>query len=272
MKMLPSRKTFAVWSFGRRRLVFFLREYLFPSGCALCGSSLVSVGEAWYGLCENCYRELGRESGAKGACTDSPSCQEARYCDLCGKPLVSEQGRCLSCRNSEGRAYDRALVLYPYTGKYQKLLGAYKFGKNLALGHFWAECMGKAIAELCEAERGTPFALVPVPPRPGKIKEQGWDQVEYLAQALEKGWGGSGQESIDVCRCLKRLPSKTQKELGREDRLKNLQNRISLIQKPPQAAIVIDDVVTTGATLDACASVLKAGGTEKVYSICLVYD
>jgi ComF family protein len=131
--------------------------------------------------------------------------------------------------------------------------------------------MGKVIAELCELERGTSPALIPVPPRPGKIKEQGWDQVEYLAQALEKGLGRAGQE-IRACRCLKRLPSKTQKELGREDRLKNLQNRIILTQKPPQSAIVIDDVITTGATLDACASVLKAGGAERVYGICLVYD
>ncbi|MDR2259166.1 MAG: double zinc ribbon domain-containing protein [Treponema sp.] len=105
--------------------IFFLREFFFPSGCALCGATLINVDEAWYGLCRRCHDTLVPDSG--------------ETCDRCGRPLVSEQGRCLNCRNGEERNLDRSTLIFPYTGKYRKLLSAYKFGKNLALGHFFAE-------------------------------------------------------------------------------------------------------------------------------------
>jgi predicted amidophosphoribosyltransferase len=52
---------------------------------------------------------------------------------LCGKPLVSEKDYCLACRNGGEKFYDHLWVLFPYSGKYQKLLAAYKFGKNIKL-------------------------------------------------------------------------------------------------------------------------------------------
>jgi len=107
---------------------------------------------------------------------------------------------------------------------------------------------------------------VPVPPRPGKIRKQGWDQIEYLAGLLEKEHG------LPVTRCLKRLPSRTQKKLNREERGKNLKGRILCIKTPPRIAILFDDVITTGATLNACAASLIEGGAEKVYAVCLFYD
>ena len=112
--------------------------------------------------------------------------------------------------------------------------------------------------------------IVPVPSRPGKIRKNGWDQVEYLAKLIEKKHARYG--NFPVNRCLKRLPSKSQKELGRENRKTNLKGRIVTVKQPPKTAIVIDDVMTTGSTLDACASALKEGGTQTVYGLCLFYD
>jgi predicted amidophosphoribosyltransferase len=89
--------------------------------------------------------------------------------------------------------------------------------------------------------------------------------VEYLARLL-------GREGLPVYRCLKRLPSRSQKRLNREERLRNLRDRFVLTRPAPATAILFDDVITTGATLEACAGALKNGGTEKVYSVCLFYD
>ncbi|MDR0486792.1 MAG: double zinc ribbon domain-containing protein [Treponema sp.] len=242
-----------------RRSVFFLREYFFPSGCAVCGVSLLSPNEAWYGLCEDCHAELDEE-------TDWLREGSAERCDLCGKPLISEQSRCLSCRSGGERGFDRLVVLFPYTGKYRELFGAYKFDKNIALGHFFTEKIREALEQFSEDAP----VIVPVPSRPGKIKKTGWDQVEYLVRLLERE--KHRQKNFLISRCLKRLPSKIQKELNRENRLKNLQGRIALVKKAPPQAVIIDDVITTGSTMDVCAAVLKAGGCRKVYGICLVYD
>ncbi|MCL1930308.1 MAG: hypothetical protein FWF55_00705, partial [Treponema sp.] len=122
-----------------RQVVFLVREYFFPFGCSLCGADLLNDVEAWYGMCETCRGGIERELEENRA---------GERCDCCGKPLVSEQGRCLSCRQEEGegRSVDRVQVLFPYTGKYRRLLSAYKFGKNPAVGNFLADKILEALA------------------------------------------------------------------------------------------------------------------------------
>ena len=240
-----------------RRAVFFAREYFFPFGCSLCGADLFSDGEAWYGLCAACRDGIERELAENRA---------GESCDYCGKPLISEHGRCLSCREGEGRSFDWVKVLFPYTGKFRRLLAAYKFAKNPAVGNFLAEKILEAVD--CFPPEAQ---IVPVPPRPGKIHQTGWDQVEYLTRLLERN-GGGAIHRLAVHRCLKRMPSKSQKELGRENRRSNLQGRIAAVRQVPQTAVVLDDVMTTGSTLDACAAALKEAGAQTVYGLCLFYD
>ena len=237
-----------------RRAVFYLREYFFPFGCSMCGTELLDSSETWYGLCGACRAGIERELEENRA---------GESCDYCGKPLISEHGRCLSCRQEEGRSFNQVKVLFPYTGKYRRLLSAYKFGKNPAAGNFLAEKILEAVGSFPPEAR-----IVPVPPRPGKIHQTGWDQIEYLARLLERN-GATHRPAIS--RCLKRMPSKSQKELGRENRRSNLRGRITAVRQVPQMAVVLDDVMTTGATLDACAAALKEAGAQTVCGLCLFY-
>jgi ComF family protein len=242
-----------------------VREFFFPRGCVLCGETLAGREETLYGLCDPCRTKLGFFAGAGGM----------EHCDRCGRPLISEMGRCLPCRKQGEWFCEKTAVVYPYSGKYRKLLGEYKFGGNRALGVFLAERLREACARLLAVEpgiagdigqgaRGFP-PLVPIPPRPGKLRKTGWDQVEYLARLLKR-------EGLPVYRCLKRLPSRSQKKLNREERLRNLRDRFIVTRQTPATAILFDDVITTGATLEACAGALKNAGTEKVFAVCLFYD
>jgi len=230
-----------------KKIALAVRNFLFPQACALCGGSLNSAGEIRCGLCEQCRAGIVPVRGEK--------------CNLCGKPLISEKERCLPCRSGEEKSYDRLWALFPYTGKYRKLLSAYKFGKNLSLANFFAEKVLQVVAENPVLQEA---CFVPVPPRPGKIKDTGWDQVDCLVKRL---YG-----RVNVCRCLKRRSSMIQKRLGREERIENMKGRICLHGQAPETVLVIDDVITTGSTMEVCSKELKAGGAKKVYGLCLFYD
>ena len=233
---------------------FFLlaKGFLFPAVCALCGGSLIYSQEIKYGLCEKCKESL------------SPL-EEGSRCNLCGKPLISEKDLCLPCRNGTVKSTERLWVLFPYAGKFRTLLTEYKFRKNLPLADFFAE---KALTVLLNEPALENACIVPVPPRPGKIKENGWDQVDFLVRRIEK----ISEGKISVCRCLKRQKSKIQKRLDRNARIENLKGRIRMNGTAPKTAVVIDDIITTGSTIEVCSGVLKEAGAEKVYGLCLFYD
>jgi ComF family protein len=245
-----------------KKFLAFAGELFFPSFCGICGASLLSPKEAWFGLCDECRKGfVVEETGTR--------------CDLCGRPLVSEFGRCLLCREVKesgvvGKpSFDRLLPLFPYAGTYQALLGAYKFDKSLGVGRFLEEKLHEALGLLPLDEMVNPV-LVPVPPRPGKIKKTGWDQIEMLSRFIQARCRQGG--GLPVYPCLTRLSSESQKKLNRKNRKTNLRGRIICRRPPPKEAILFDDVITTSSTMEACAAALKAGGAEKVFGIGLFYD
>ncbi len=121
------------------------------------------------------------------------------------------------------------------------------------------------------------FAFVPVPPRPGKIKEKGWDQIEEVSSILERRY------KIRILRVLKRISLNEQKRLTRSERLggsgaqyvlkeeKNIKKVLKKYKLPdfPESAVILDDVVTTGSTLKKCADLIRTLGAKKVYALSL---
>jgi len=233
------------------QIFLWVKNYLFPENCALCEGALIEGDEIRLGLCHDCIISVNSVPADNGKCV------------ICGKPLISEFETCLSCRG-EKHSYDRLWTLFPYTGKYRKLLAAYKFEKKLPLADFFAE-------KIIELFKNNPIlenaVIIPVPPRPGKIKEAGWDQVERLVSRIEKHL-----PKARVSRCLKRGKSKVQKHLSRSERLENLKGRIKITGNAPNTAIIIDDVITTGSTMEVCSALLKEKGSQKVYGLCVFYD
>jgi len=236
-------------------LAAFAGECLFPGGCAVCGRPLPTPMDAWYGLCAECRAGLTVEPGER--------------CRICGRPLISETGACAPCRARlpDGPpALDRVVSLYPFTGAYRRLLLAFKFDRAAAAGRFLAERLSDAAAASAPGA-----VLVPVPPRPGKLRETGWDQIEFLARRVERAAPPAGPRPV-VYRCLRRLESRTQKYLSLADRRANLRGRVVAYRPPPRDCVLFDDVITSGATMEACAAALREAGAARVRGVCLFYN
>jgi ComF family protein len=114
-----------------------------------------------------------------------------------------------------------------------------------------------------------PADQVPVPVHLSRRRERGYDQADLLAGELGRS------AHIPVVRCLVRVRQTTkQHRLDRAARLRNLRDAfgVTAAPRPPHRVILVDDIVTTTATLEACASVLRAAGCEEVYGVAVARE
>ncbi len=243
------------------RFVRFLCAALFGGdNCARCGKPSFA-----YPLCPACLR-LFTHSWTSFA--DSA----VSRCRVCGKVLLSEIGICSSCRNeSVLQSTDGVFPLHAYQSWKKSVLFAWKMENRRAMSAVFAQMCADALRQL-EPVIGSGVPLVPVPPRPGKIRARGWDQIDELCRLLRR------RHHYAVLPLLERTSHVQQKKLGRVRRLgmgkcayvlKAPRQLRKVCSAPPAAVVLIDDVMTTGATIASCAAQLKRFGVKKVYALTL---
>ncbi len=230
---------------------------LLPDSCALCGTSLcIERAEAAGGipLCISC------RAAADAALIDRfwPSGR----CSVCGYPLTSETEKCVPCRAKEWNFNSCAsLFLYEDTGK--ELICAYKFGNRRGLARYFAELILEYHRK-CSPDS----IIVPVPFRAASKRKRGWDQIEQITDEIIK------ISAAVIIPCLRRNNGPAQKTMDYQNRLNNLRGKIHLKQgiNVPEKVLLLDDVFTTGATMDYCAQVLKKAGTEEINALSIALD
>jgi len=222
--------------------------------CLCCGSDSGSLP-----ICKKCVeKELMQFLPPDGE-TTAPLAR--KRCSVCGKPLVSELEKCMDCRGEPILAHtDVVFPLYQYRLWRKELLFAWKIEGKRSLSPVFAAAMHKALCLLFPEEKPV---IVPVPPRPGKIRSSGWDQIDELCMFLRHRYG------YTVLPLLERTTSRQQKKLDRAGRLE--MKGKSYVMSPLAAGVLlpgrvalIDDVLTTGVTVESCAALLKGAGVSKV--------
>jgi predicted amidophosphoribosyltransferase len=185
-------------------------------------------------------------------------------CALCAQECELREQLCERCESAlAGLApcstpipgLDAAWSAAPYEGIARDLVMALKFGARLALaGRAAAMIAGRAPAGLLDG------AIVPVPAAPVRRLWRGFDAAETIAMAL------SSEAGLPLRPCLLRSEGRRQVGRPRRERLAN-PPRVRLAGQPPVAAVLVDDVVTTGATIGACSRALRSGGCGRVVAL-----
>ena len=226
----------------------FLCDAFFPCKCLLCGEDLILGSKPFSPLCERCTHALVRIEGKR--------------CRICSMQLISEVKLCTRCREIEFHFVSN-YSLFEYSGLIRELIYQYKFMKRKRVSSVFAQLLAEIYHCMYS---GMP--VIPVPPRPQILNRRGWDHVELLCRLLEKRHG------IPILRCLKKTGGKPQKELDLAGRRANISGTIHLKKRGCSAriALLLDDVVTTGATADECSIVLRQAGVEKVYVLSVAME
>jgi predicted amidophosphoribosyltransferase len=186
-------------------------------------------------------------------------------CAACGRACRPEAVVCTRCARRLGAAepllgkgppgLDRAWSSAPYEGVARDLVAALKFRRLLPV----ADLMADRIQWLAPAHMLS-GAVVPVPPARLRLRRRGFDPAGELAAALA--------ERLEVCvePCLVRHGSRRQVGRRRAERL-GQPPRIEATGSVPRSVLLVDDVLTTGATMSACAQALRAAGAARVVAV-----
>lgn len=221
--------------FFRRGLVC-LHEALFPWRCLLCGSP----GAEGADLCTPCAREMPRNRHA---------------CERCALPLPVGAALCGQCQRRPP-PWDAAWAPFRYGWPLDRLETRFKFGADLAAGRVLAELWQR---EPAPADR--PDLIVPVPLHRRRLRHRGYNQAWELARPLAAALGVPMRQGV-----LERIRgTSAQTELDRVARRRNVRGAFRLrTDALPNHVVLLDDVMTTGATLAECTRVLRRAGAKRV--------
>lgn len=186
-------------------------------------------------------------------------------CKRCSKSLeVFEEELCGDCK---GKTFyvTKGKALYSYDRMMQTAIANFKYSGELSCGAYFAgELVKKYGAWIKEI---SPEVILPVPVHKRKLRFRGFNQAEYMAAqiGMELGFPVIGDYLIRT------ENTRPQKGLDVRARIENLQRSFGIIQtgRRYRKVLLVDDIYTTGATLEACGKALKEAGTNRIYFLCL---
>lgn len=224
-------------------------DFVFPPRCPLCGAGV----SAQAGLCADCWGDL--------AIPGEPSCASCRRPFGDGVPGGATCAPCLA----EPPRHDGIAAATLYNDASRKLVLAFKHGSRLGLAQMMARLMAARLA----GEPRHEWLIVPVPLHRWRLWRRGYNQAAILAQELAKLTDGT--LGLDVLE--RRKSTAALGGLGRQARRRELAGAIRLTAGRKSAVqgrdiLLVDDVLTSGATSDVCVSALKRGGASRVVVTC----
>jgi len=235
---------------ARRRLIGAGRmalDALLPPRCLACGGAVETQGA----LCAGCWQGI--------------SFLGAPCCSCCGLPFPYDAGAGVQCAQCVAYPppFDRARAVFAYDDHSRRLILAFKHADHLHGMPAFGQWLARSGAELlAEAD-----LVAPVPLHWTRLFRRRFNQSALLAQSAVAAWRGPGAPVFAPELLIRRRRTRSQGHLSRLQRAENVRGAFALKPGAPVAGkrvLLIDDVLTTGATIEACARVLKRAGASQV--------
>ena len=236
----------------------WLVDWLYPPRCRACAAQFCGRDvEYLCALCRDKIRLVGHP-----------------LCTICGRPFPDASGDDHACGVCLGRpphfVRARAWACYPREEAEQhplrQAVQKFKYGRKVSLGKPLGRLMARGCREFlkdCDAD-----LIVPVPLHSKRLRWRGFNQALLLARHLSEAYG----VAVDpfVLRRIKETPAQTQ--LNEEERRRNVRGAFALERGRSlegRKILLVDDVYTSGATVNECSRTLKRGGAEEVFVVTL---
>ena len=215
-----------------------IQHLIFPPTCLLCGDQ----GDGRLDLCADCRLDLPYLQGA---------------CPCCGLPLTGTSSQsCGSCQQ-KAPPYDVVVTAFRYEEPVRHLIHSLKFGSR----HAHARLLGLLLAERVGQQADLPELIIPIPLHPARYRERGFNQSLEIARVVSAETGIPLDYSL--CKRLRRTEAQTR--LSAEERRKNIRNAFGLTGPlRTRHVAILDDVMTTGATVGELSLALRQAGAQRV--------
>ena len=225
-----------------------LVDLVYPRRCPICGRP------APFGLkiCPECRTRL--------------PVIEAKRCAKCGKPVEDFETLCPDCRKTQ-HMYDRGLGIYVYDEIMKHAVSDLKYKGRREYG----EVFGELIYENARSELlcWKPDCLIPIPLHRARAGERGYNQARIISEALSKKSGIPTRADI----LIRTMETDRMKELSAKDRTNNMIRAFEASGdcRGIKSVVLIDDIYTTGSTIDAASAVLRKAGIDEIYflAVCI---
>ena len=224
-----------------------LLDLIYPRRCPVCDKAVKPFGNL---ICEECTKKIKY--------VKAPSCSK------CGKELKDKRAIfCRDCAHKE-HGYDRGMALFAYPSVAESIYRfKYRGRQEYAVyyGERLAAVLGRRIAEL------KPDALVPVPIHDSKKRQRGYNQAELIARELGSRLNIPVETNL-IKRVRKTIPMK---DLSAAERQNNLKRAFKICRNDVKlnTIIIVDDIYTTGSTIDAIAREMRKAGIKRIYFVAL---
>jgi ComF family protein len=224
---------------------------LYPPGCLVCGTVLYADEQ---GVCKKCSGRLPYIIGTR--------------CIICSKQTENGSIRCRDCMNRD-HEYERGYALWSYNRVTEKIIADIKYNRRLAgmpyiVDELVYRCAG--LFRLWEIE-----ALVPVPLHKRKLRQRGFNQAALLGESLADRMKIAYMDDV-LYRVRYTRPQKNLDDRARKNNLRNAfladEGRFASYGITGNI-VLIDDIYTSGSTIDECVGALKEVFSGKIYFVCL---